>query len=323
MRPRSAVLASSALLAGALVAVPLAAELSPAGWAKLAGALAAAALVLAAFTLWSFRPTATAYRLATGRGGPRVRLALVSDLHACRYGKGQRNLVRLLERVAPDAVLMAGDIFDDRFGDANVLAFLDAAAARWKCFYATGNHEFWSGRHREMKALVRARGVSVLEGTCVPLEVRGRTIDICGVDDPTYMEEGEWHPPLPPALPADDPTCRVGGEWRRQLAAAAAACTPARTHVLVSHRPERLADYRGRGFDLVVCGHAHGGQVALPFLLPGGLYSPGEGWFPKYAAGLHDLGDGTHLLVGRGLSRERHPFPRWFNRPEVAAIDLD
>jgi hypothetical protein len=283
---------------------------------------ALALLLLAAFTAWYFLPVSTVFRLSTAQGGPPVRLVLVTDLHSGRYGKGQRGLVRRIERLRPDAVLLGGDIFDDRLPDGNTLAFLDAAAARWKCFYVTGNHEYWSGRHREMKALVRARGISVLAGTCATLECRGRLLDICGIDDPTYMLPGEWHPPLPPSLPAEDPTCRTGGEWHRQLDAAQAAARPGRTRILLSHRPEYAAKYKGRGFDLVLAGHAHGGQVALPFGLLPGLYSPGEGYFPKYVSGPYDLGDGTMLVVSRGLSRRRHPLPRWFNHPEVVAIDL-
>lgn len=287
-------------------------------------ALAAAALVLsAALTAWYFRPVTTTYRLSTARGGPSVRLALVTDLHSCRYGKGQRDLLRRLEAVRPDAVFLGGDIFDDVLPDGNTLAFLDAVAARWPCFYVTGNHEFWSGRVREMKAAVRARGIAVLEGTGETVELRGRTFAVCGIDDPTYMEPGEWHPPKPDGLPADDPTCRIGNEWRRQLAAAEAAIIPGCTAILLSHRPERAADYRGKGFDLVLAGHTHGGQVALPFGLLDGLYAPSQGFFPKYAAGCFDIGGGTAMVVSRGLARESTPLPRWFNHPEVVVIDLD
>ena len=88
--------------------------------------------------------------------------------------------------------------------------------------------------------------------------------------------------------------------------------------VLLSHRPELTELYRGSGFDLVVSGHAHGGQVRVPLLL-NGLYAPNQGFFPQYAGGLYDL-DGTALAVSRGLSISR--LPRVFNPPEAVVIDL-
>jgi hypothetical protein len=281
-----------------------------------------AAVFLAAFTGWYALPVTTTCRVATAQGGPPVRLALVTDLHSCRYGKGQQALVRRIERINPDLVLLGGDIFDDRIPDDATLELLDSIAPRRPCFYVTGNHEFWSGRHPAMKAAVRARGIAVLEGTGATVEVRGRKIDVCGLDDPTYMEPGEWHPPLPENLPADDPTCHLGGEWRRQLEAATAAAHPGHLKILLTHRPERVADYQGRGFDFVLCGHTHGGQVALPFGLLPGLFAPNQGFFPKYAAGVHDLGNGTTMVVSRGLARKHWFFPRWFNHPEVVIVEV-
>lgn len=66
----------------------------------------------------------------------------------------------------------------------------------------------------------------------------------------------------------------------------------------MTHRPERTEDYAGRGFELVLAGHAHGGQWRLPGLL-NGLFAPDQGLFPTYAGGRYALGD-TTLLVSRG-----------------------
>ena len=252
---------------------------------------------------WYWRPVTTEYRIDTAQGGETIRLALVADLHSGRFGKNQSDLIRRLEAIRPDAVLLGGDIFDDRIPDDNTLAFLDAASARWPCYYVSGNHEYWSRRIDQMKAAVRARGIPVLEGDCIPFECRGRTIVLCGIDDPTWMPRADW---------------------LRQLdaAQASAAAHPDRTRILLTHRPEKALDYANRNFDLVLSGHAHGGQMALPLLLPDGLYAPNQGWFPECTTGRHDLPDGTPMLVTRGLSRERHPYPRWFNPPEILAIDL-
>ena len=73
-------------------------------------------------------------------------------------------------------------------------------------------------------------------------------------------------------------------------------------------------------FDLVLCGHAHGGQWRIPGLL-NGLYAPHQGVFPDYAGGRYDSEDMT-MIVSRGLSRETTMVPRIFNRPELVVIDL-
>ena len=79
-----------------------------------------------------------------------IRFALVTDLHSCSYGKNQAWLVKMVDDENPDAILLSGDIFDDRLSDDNTKAFINAIAGKYKCFYCTGNHEFWSGRADEI-----------------------------------------------------------------------------------------------------------------------------------------------------------------------------
>lgn len=266
------------------------------------GVWAGVVLGLAAAAGWAWRwvPETTVVRVeaAEGAGEEPLRIAVVADLHSCRYGRGQRKLIRLVEETRPDLVLLPGDILDDKLDDGRALAFLTAAAKRWPCFYVSGNHEWWSGRVAEQKERVRACGVRVLEGECVAVDANGWRIDVAGVDDPTYMDDAEW---------------------TAQLDAAQAGRSPGRWGVLLSHRPEREEAYRGRGFGLVLAGHAHGGQMREPFG-GRGLYAPDQGWFPGVIAGAHDLGGGTTMVVSRGLARESTPYPRFFNRPEVVLV---
>ena len=90
--------------------------------------------------------------------------------------------------------------------------------------------------------------------------------------------------------------------------------------VLLAHRPERIEDYLQYPFDLIVSGHAHGGQWRIPGIL-NGLLAPNQGFFPPYAGGQYDFAD-TTLIVSRGLARESTRIPRIFNRPELVVIDL-
>ncbi|MGB4138298.1 MAG: metallophosphoesterase, partial [Saccharofermentanales bacterium] len=89
--------------------------------------------------------------------------------------------------------------------------------------------------------------------------------------------------------------------------------------VLLSHRPELFDVYVDCGVDLVLSGHAHGGQFRLPFV--GGIVAPDQGLFPKYDAGLY-AAESTNMIVSRGIGNSIIPF-RFNNRPEVVLIVLD
>lgn len=88
--------------------------------------------------------------------------------------------------------------------------------------------------------------------------------------------------------------------------------------VLLSHRPELFDIYVEGGVDLVLTGHAHGGQFRLPVI--GGVVAPGQGVFPKYDAGLYTEGS-TNMVVSRGLGNSVIPF-RVNNRPEIVVVEL-
>ncbi|SCB68269.1 Phosphoesterase [Bacillus mycoides] len=89
--------------------------------------------------------------------------------------------------------------------------------------------------------------------------------------------------------------------------------------VLLSHRPEFLEAYADEQVDLVLSGHAHGGQVRLPFI--GGLVAPNQGILPKYTAGLYEQ-QNTSMIVSRGLGNSIIP-QRVFNRPEIVVVQLN
>jgi len=89
--------------------------------------------------------------------------------------------------------------------------------------------------------------------------------------------------------------------------------------ILIAHRPELIDIYEKYPFDLVVSGHAHGGQIRIPFLL-NELIAPNQGRFPKYAGGVYQHGGLTHI-VSRGLSFSLY-LPRVFDSPEVVVIDI-
>ena len=236
------------------------------------------------------------YAVRTSKLFAPVRLAVLSDLHSGFYGAGQRHLLAAIEREAPDALLLAGDMADDRRPPDGAVCLVSAAAAAYPCFYVTGNHEIRNGRGAELRGLFAALGATVLSGSSAELALPGgQRLRICGLDDPT-------------ALPAV--------VWQRQMDALRPAPGDPLFSVLLTHRPERPQAYHG--FGLVVAGHAHGGQVRIPGVL-NGLFAPQQGWLPAYAGGLYPL-DGGVMAVSRGLCR--NALPRFWNRPELVIVDV-
>lgn len=263
----------------------------------LAGGIAAGLLIWAGLDTGL---TVQTYTVESDKVDAPVRLALLTDLHACDYGEGQRELLDAVAEQDPDLVLLVGDIVDDgpEMPEERALFTVEALAEQWPTYYVTGNHEYRTGRAEEIKALIAGRGAVVLEGETMLVTAAGQTLRICGVDDPAVGES----------------------TWQSQLEDVTAALEADVCSVLLSHRPERVEDYTGRGFDLVLSGHAHGGQWRLPGLI-NGLIAPNQGLFPRYAGGEYDL-DGTTLIVSRGLARESTRIPRLFNPPELVIIEL-
>lgn len=257
-----------------------------------------ALLVLIALIGLDQRMIVRKYTVESDKLDQSVRLAVVADLHGCDYGEGASRLIAAIEEETPDAILLAGDIFDDVLPWDDSEALVRALAAKWPCYYVTGNHEYWSKQVEEICRIITASGATVLDQDCAELVVKGQHINLCGIPDP-YANVGTW----------DALTSATGDIHQEGLT------------VLLAHRPELIEQYAAKGtFDLVVSGHAHGGQVRIPFLV-NGLFAPNQGWFPKYAGGKYQV-EGTTLIVSRGLARESTRLPRVFNRPELVMIEL-
>ena len=238
------------------------------------------------------------YVIETEEVSDPVRLAVLTDLHSCRYGEHQRELLDMVAELTPqpDAVLLVGDIVDDELPEENAWTTIEGLSAAYPCFYVTGNHEWRGGEAERICAQMEDCGVTVLHGETVDFSTAGgQLIQICGIDDPD-----------------------AGAE--EQLAQVGSQVEPETFSVLIAHRPERIETYLQYPFDLIVSGHAHGGQWRIPGVL-NGLFAPQQGLFPRYAGGQYDFEDAT-LIVSRGLARESTRIPRIFNRPELVVIDL-
>lgn len=239
------------------------------------------------------------YTVASPKLTAEVRLGVVTDFHS---SDNADDVVAMVASGAPDAVLMVGDMFDDDTANRpteRTLSLMRRLSAQYPCYYVSGNHEAWTGEMDALYQQTEEAGVTVLRMSSGVLTVRGQRIALCGIPDPYEM------------------VFSGAPDTEEQLRQAMENVDSADFTVLLAHRPELLAKYAQFPLDLVVSGHAHGGQVRIPGVL-NGLYAPNQGWFPKLAGGAYTQ-DGTTLIVSRGLA-VRTRLPRIFNRPEVVLV---
>ena len=273
--------------------------------------IAGVALVLLALIIWTAWGN-TALELNTYKVSSDAlpdafdgyRIAHVSDLHNAEMGDGNEKLLAMLREAEPDMIAITGDMIDSRNTDVEVaLAFAEKAMQIAPCYYVTGNHEARVSEYEELKTGLETAGVIVLDDERMELVLSGESITLLGVDDPSFS------------------TDYLFGDAASVVSSKLAELTVEEDgfSVLLSHRPELFDTYVDSGMNLVLSGHAHGGQFRLPFV--GGLVAPNQGLFPEYDSGLYTKGN-TNMIVSRGIGNSILPF-RFNNRPEVILIELE
>ncbi len=224
------------------------------------------------------------------------RILQVSDLQSKSFGRSQQTLLRLSAECQPDIIVITGDLMDGHSKNIEAaMDFAEHAVEIAPVYYVSGNHEWLSGRYDELCGRLETAGITVLDNSHIALEKDGEDIELLGLKDPTFEGDETFIEEL---VKLEEETSGF--------------------RILLSHHPEYIESYAENGMDLVFSGHAHGGQIRLPFI--GGLFAPGQGWFPKYTSGLHKVGD-TSLVLSRGLGNSVFPL-RVFNRPELVVVTL-
>ena len=264
-------------------------------------------LVLSLLSAWGFSMKPVNYSISTPRLKTGVRIVFISDLHNCFYGgTDQSGLLDEIHEADPDIVIFGGDVIDAWGGTKHALKLMTVLSHEYPCFYTPGNHEEMRDDTEEFYKEVQ--GICpVLMGDFAETVVNGETIRIYGVLD--SVERGAHKTQLEECFDTLD------GNYY---------------NILLAHQPEQIDAYLGEGlnnsenFDLILSGHAHGGQWRLPKLLDQGLYAPDQGIFPDYTTGIYEYGDTTHI-ISRGLARPMRMIfiPRIFNRPELSVIDIN
>lgn len=231
------------------------------------------------------------------------RIAQVSDLHNAEMGSKNEKLLSMLRDAEPNLIAITGDLIDSRRTDIDLaIRFAEQAVQIAPCYYVTGKHEarLSEVEYADFEQRLVAVGVTVLHDDEVIIARQGQQISLVGIDDPDFA--GKYG-----GVGLDMNPVRIN-----ELS------TTNTFTVLLSHRPEFFRQYVQSGTDLVLSGHAHGGQIRLPLI--GGLFAPNQGLFPEYDAGLYAEGS-TNLIVSRGIGNSLFPF-RFNNRPEVILIEL-
>ncbi|WP_251136062.1 metallophosphoesterase [Exiguobacterium sp. s138] len=227
----------------------------------------------------------------------------IADLHGKSFGSRQKVLLKKVNKLQPNVILMTGDLIDSRRnGEEEALLLMKQLTPDYPVYFVTGNHEV--RLNLTILPKLERLGVTVLRNTSVPLERDGQFIELLGIDDPTTTRWSE-------GLQEPDGI-------RQSLDQAQSTAETRSFQLLMAHRPEYLPLYAERKVDLVLSGHAHGGQIRLPFT--DGMYAPGQGFFPDLTAGQHTM-ENTRLIISRGLGNSLFPF-RIFNHPELIVVTL-
>jgi len=228
----------------------------------------------------------------------------ISDLHNKNF---HESIYKKIKDINPDIIVITGDLIDRRRTRIDIaVEFVKQIINIAPVYYVSGNHEQLSASYDELKEELTKLDVHILDNSHLILNHDGERIGIMGLADPALIyTEGN----------NDNNRNRVYAE---NILKRLYENSVTEFNILLSHRPELIEVYKNINIDLVFSGHAHGGQIRIPFI--GGILSPNQGFLPKYSEGMITE-DNTTLVVSRGLGNSIFPL-RIFNRPELIVVTL-
>ena len=228
----------------------------------------------------------------------------ISDFHNETFGENQKKIIDKIEGCNPDMIAITGDFIDCRHPNVDIaMEFISKAVDMAPVYYVPGNHERWvTEEYQELCHRMKEMGVHLMMNKAEEIMYEEERILCLGIEDPDFYNV------------VDDVTQKETVKNRIQnLEYSVDDFT-----VLLSHRPELFKIYADENVDVVLTGHAHGGQFRLPFI--GGIAAPNQGLFPKYDAGMFVEHD-THMIVSRGIGNSIIPL-RFNNPPEIVVVKL-
>jgi hypothetical protein len=217
------------------------------------------------------------------------RLVQITDLHCDWKIRNEEKMVRIVNDLKPDLVVVTGDLLNHALGLSHLRDSLKRLQAPLGKFAVLGNVDVYGWRELD---LLEGTGFRRLDWEEAVVTKEAESLGFWG------MNFGRFYVALDPLkmLPQD------------------------RFNVFLYHAPDLIEDVCGPALDLYLCGHTHGGQVCLPWY--GALITFSK-FGKKYESGLHRVGS-TTLYVNRGLGLEPRPAPqvRFLARPEIAVFDI-
>ncbi len=247
----------------------------------------------------------TAYRIRS----PKIptsfdgfKIAHISDLHS----RPARGAGEIIKEQKPNITVITGDLLHDDGKDVDGTARLIEEILEVSPIYAvTGNHDLWRCGHEKIFRDFERLGVKFLRNEYVEIERNGEKFVIFGAEDPFSKV---------PQI--------ISENVKKSLALANRSDG---YKILLFHRANLFDEIKDYGFDLILAGHMHGGQFAVPHI--GGAVAPSSSllsgkrmFFPDYCRGVAEYGE-TTMIINRGLGNTL-PVPRWGNRPETGIITL-
>lgn len=247
----------------------------------------------------------TNYNITSNKVKNEIKIAQISDLHNTSFGKNNKTLISTIKDVNPDIITITGDLIDSSKTNITVaMNFINQAVKIAPIYYVPGNYEAWNlSAYSKLKDKLKKAGVVLLEGDAKEITVKDNKISILGITDPDSV--GEAGISELDVVNTDLDALSYDSD---------------NLVILLSHRPELFIAYKHRDIDLVLTGHAHGGQFRTS--LSGGFIAPDQGLFPKYTSGIYkDKEDKTQMIVSRGLGNSVIPI-RINNNPEVVVVNI-
>ena len=252
----------------------------------------------------------TEYSLKLDNVDKKLTVAILSDLHSSPF-TDVTAMISILREKRPDYILMPGDIFERLDGNRTEwtqagLELMRSAAEIAPVMYSFGNHEnggfgswnFLKWRKKyflpkyfspEELDLIFESGATVLDDAYVFVD----GIAFGGLTS-GFINQGR----------------KPNIDWLDGF------CALSSPKILLCHHPEYYKKYlTNKNIDLIVSGHAHGGQWRF---FGRGLFAPGQGIFPKYTSGVHD----GRFVISRGL-KGGGKIPRIFNKPEIVFLNIN
>ena len=231
------------------------------------------------------------------------KIAQVSDIHCDKVGHSDLSFINKIKNFNPDMIVITGDILDSYNNNMDIAYnILSQLAIVAPCYFVSGNHELrLPEEYEQLINIMKKLNITYMHNSNLLITRNNESINLVGVEDYNFFK--------------NEDKLNHRANFIKTLEE---LYSPNHFNILLSHRPEKFPIYADIKYELIFSGHAHGGQWRIPFV--GGIFSPSQGFFPKYTNGNYVLEDST-MIVSQGLGNSSFPI-RINNRIELILATL-